>query len=318
MTRLAKWALALLFIVLSSSAWAQRVLVFPLDQAEGPASSDWIGTGLAVALDEALTRGGVLNIPLEDLRRYYDQSGLVESPTFGLPSQVGLARQLGAGVLVRGEYRVVGQALTVKLHAFGVAGDLKSLGQWEETQNLEGLLALTRKLGQELFGGLGRSWVEPPDVNPSAFESYIRGRIATDPTLQEVFFRKAVEIQPAYSDAWCCLAIVLKATGRVTESAGILSDLEKKSYPKAYLGLLTLADIRMDEGRLAEARRLLLASLKAAEGPEAHIGLAKLYFKQKKTKEALTELVVAETFGTHHDEIDALRKQIQPAVDAPS
>ncbi len=317
MTKLSTWAVALLLALASCSAWAQRVLVFPLTQAEGPASSDWIGTGLAAALDEALTRGGVLNIPIEDLTRYYDQSGLVESPSFGLPSQIGLARQLGAGVLVCGEYRVAGQAVTVKLQAFGVAGDLRSLGRWEETQTLEGLLALTRKLGEELFVGLGKPWVAPPDVNPSAFESYIRGRIATDPTLQEVFFRKAVELQPDYSDAWCSLAIVLKDTGRITESAGILSDLEKKSYPKAYLGLLTLAGIRMDEGRLADARRLLLASLKAAEGPDAHIGLAKLYLKQKKTKEALTELVVAETFGTHQDEIQAVRRQIQGAGAAP-
>ena len=311
------WALPIILIAAALPTWAQRVVVFPLDQTQGTPSTSWIGTGLAVALDEALTQGGVLNIPFEDLRRYYEQGGLVESPSFTLPAQVGLSRQLGAGVLIQGDYEVSGETLMVRLNAYGLSGDLKLLGQWQESQDLQGLLGLTRKLGEDIFKALDRSWVPPPQISPQAFESYIRGRIATDPTLQEVYFRKATELQPDYADARCYLAMVLKDTGRITESSNILAELEILKYSKAYLGLLTLADIRMDEGKLAEARRLLLASLKASESPEAHLGLARLYSKQMKYKEALTELVVAEKFGTHKDDIESLRTQIQQAMDKP-
>jgi tetratricopeptide (TPR) repeat protein len=312
-----RWALLILLIAAARPAWAQRVVVFPLEQAKGTPSTSWIGTGLAVALDEALTHGGVLNIPFEDLRRYYEQGGLVESPTFSLPAQIGLSRQLGAGVLIQGSYEVSGDMLVVQLSAYGLSGDLRLLGEWRESQDLQGLLGLTRKLGEDIFKAMDRTWTPPPQISPQAFESYIRGRITTDPTLQEVYFRKATEIQPDYYDARCYLAMILKDTGRITESSNILVELEKQTYSKAYLGLLTMADIRMDEGKLAEARRLLLASLKASESPEAHIGLARLYLKQMKYKEAQTELVVAEKFGTHRDDIEALRAQIQQAIDKP-
>ena len=207
--------------------------------------------------------------------------------------------------------------LVVQLSAYGLSGDLRLLGEWRESQDLQGLLGLTRKLGEDIFKAMDRTWTPPPQISPQAFESYIRGRITTDPTLQEVYFRKATEIQPDYYDARCYLAMILKDTGRITESSNILVELEKQTYSKAYLGLLTMADIRMDEGKLAEARRLLLASLKASESPEAHIGLARLYLKQMMYKEAQTELVVAEKFGTHRDDIEALRAQIQQAIDKP-
>lgn len=285
----------------------------PPVQAQGPPSTLWIGTGLAVALGEALTQGGVPTVAFEDLRSYYEQAGLVETPTFTLASQLGLARQIGAGVLVGGTYEVTGESVAVDLKALSTTGDLRQLASFRETQNLQELLTLTRKLGEDLAKALGRSWAPPAAVSPQAFESYIRGRISTDPTLQEVYFRKAIEIQKDYYDAACYLALVLRSTGRLSESAALLVDLEKKAYSKAYLGLLTLAEVRMDQGHLPEARELLLASLKASESAEGHIGLSKWYARQNKTKEALTELVVAERFGTHQADIDALRRQIQEA-----
>lgn len=313
------WVLAwtiLLALILASPAWGQRVLVMPPQQAAGSPSTNWIGTGLAVALGEALTTGGVFTVPFEDLRSYAEQAGLVESPKFTLPAQVGLARQIGAGTLVAGTYEATGETVSVHLQVYSVAGDLKRLASLEESQDLSQLLALTQKLEGALFKTLGREWTPPAQVSPRAFESYIRGRIAGDPTLQEVYFRKAVELQPDYYDASCYLALTLRATGRITECTTILGELEKKSYSKAYLGLLTLAEIRMEQGRLADARRLLLASLKAAESAEGHIDLAQWYLKQKRTKEAMTELVVAERFGTHQEDIDALRRKIQEAEGA--
>ncbi len=312
MRRSAWWMMVLAFLVAAPS-WAQRVLVMPLDQSQGSPSTGWIGTGLAVALDEALTQGGVPTVPFEDLRSYCEQAGLVESPTFTLAAQVGLARQIGAGVLVAGSYEVSGETVGVHLQVLSVAGDLNRLSTLEASQNLQELLALTGTLSADLFKALGRAAVPQLTVSPQAFESYIRGRIATDSTLQEVYFRKALEIQPDYHDAACYLALTLRATGRITECTTILEGLEKKAYSKAYLGLLTLAEIRMDQGRLADAYRLFLASLKAAESAEGHIGLAQWYFRQKKTKDALTELVVAERFGTHQADIDALRRTIQGA-----
>ena len=284
---------------------------FPLHQEAGPPSASWIGTGLAVALDEALTRGGVLSIPIENRERLYDQEGLVRDPAFSVPSLVALSKQMGAGVLIEGEFRTDETSVTARLNALDLAGNAKLLGAWEQTQSLSDLPELTRKLEESIFSALGRDWIAPPTVSPQAFESYIRGRISQDPTLQEVYFKKALEIQPDYSDAKCHLAIVLKEAGRVTEAAKLLTELEEQVYPKAYLGLVTLAEIRMEQGRMTEAQKLLMLSLKAAESPEVHLGLAKWYLKQRKFREASTELLMAEKFGTHQDDIDFFRHQIQ-------
>lgn len=315
--RLLRWTVRCIALSLALSLagplWAQRVLLMPPEQTQGPPSSLWIGTGLAVALGETLTQGGMQTVPFEDLRSYYEQAGLVEAPSFTLPSQLGLARQFGVGVLVGGTYEVAGESVSVNLKAFSTTGDLRQLASFQETQNLKELLSLARKLSEDLAKALGRAWVPPAALSPQAFESYIRGRISADPTLQEVYFRKAIEIQKDYYDASCYLALVLKSTGRLSESTSLLTELEKKTYSKAYLGLLTLAEIRMEQGRLPEARRLLLASLKASESAEGHIELSKWYARQNKTKEALTELVVAERFGAHQEDIDALRRQIQEA-----
>jgi hypothetical protein len=302
-------AILLVATILGSPVLAQRVLVFPLDQTAGPVSSAWIGTGLAVALNEALVSGGVSCIPAEDLQKVFEQEGLVRNPTFAAPSQVALARQLGASSVIRGSYAVEERSLKVHLEAYEVAGDVRLLGKWDETRDIDGLLDVTVRLAQSLFAAMGKPWLGYTPAPPPAFESYIRGRIALDPTLEEVFLRKALEISPDYAEAACYLAMVLQESGRTTEATGLLVPLEKRPFAKAYLALATLASIRLDEGRLQEAQRLLVASLKAAENPEAHIGLARLYLRQKRYAETLRELVVAERFGTHQEEIEALRAQ---------
>ena len=308
-----RWTVLVIALSLAAPLWAQRVLLMPPQQTLGPPSSLWIGTGLAVALGETLTQGGVPTVPFEDLRSYYEQAGLVAAPSFTLASQLGLAKQFGVGVLVGGTYEVAGESVSVNLKAYSTAGDLRQLASFRETQSLQELLPLARKLSEDLAKALGRTWVPPAVVSPQAFESYIRGRISTDPTLQEVYFRKAIEIQKDYYDASCYLALVLKSAGQLSECTALLVELEKKTFSKAYLGLLTLAEIRMEQGRLPEARRLFLASLKASESAEGHMGLAQWYARQNKTKEALTELLVAERFGTHQADIDALRRQLQEA-----
>ncbi len=311
------WLVLIAVMVLSVPAWGQRVLFVPLAQSQGANSTAWIGTGMVVALSEALTQNGVPTVPFEDLRSYYEQAGLVDQPVFSLAAQLGMARQIGAGYLVGGSYQVAGDSVAVDVQLYSLAGDLKQVASFKETQSLQELLALTEKLSRDLSGALGRSWTPPPPVSPQAFESYIRGRIAEDATLQEVFFRKALEVQPDYYDAMCYLAIVLRESGRISEATTYFVQLEPKAYSKAYLGLVNLAQIRMDQGKLPQARALILKSLKASESAEGHIAMAQWYQRQNKNKEALTELKVAERFGTHQDEIDVLRRQIGDGDKAP-
>ncbi len=303
-------AFVVLFLVVAIQAAAQRVIVFPLDQLDSLPSGGWIGTGLAVGLNEALARGKIPFIPFDGLQRVYDQEGLVNSPSFSLPSQVALARQLGAAYFVQGSYRISGDDLSVEVSAYDLSGDLKTLGSWKEKSKLSQLLGLTESLAKHLFAVFGKPWKKGEEVSPAAFESYIRGRISSDSLVREVYFRKAVELAPAYNNARCRLALVLKQAGHYSEAASILKGLEDKHFTTAYLALDALGQLRMREGRLKEARTLFLRSLNASENPDAHIGLAKLYILEDKVSEAKKELLVAERFETRQDEIDALRAKL--------
>ncbi|MGC8763159.1 MAG: tetratricopeptide repeat protein [Acidobacteriota bacterium] len=301
-------------LALGSPAWAVRVAVAPFTpEGEAPASTAWIGPGLAFVLNESLARAQVPYVPLEHLREVYDQEGLVAEPRFAKPSLVSLARQLGSGILVTGRYRLAGEELSVSMEALDLRGDLKRLGRWEVREPVTALLALTEDLGRDLFAVLDTPWPEMPPISPAAFESYVRGRIATDPTVAEVYLRKAVELQPTYDEASCYLALLLRNAGRVTEARSILERIAKRPFSRSAVALAALAGIRLEEGRIAEAWNLYVRSLKAGETPEAHLGLARLYLRQKKYAETLKELRMAETFGVYQEEIELLRSQAQPA-----
>ena len=60
---------ALTLLLCCTPASAQRVIVFPLAQEGGSPATGWIGTGLSVALDEALAVDRIASVPYEELQR---------------------------------------------------------------------------------------------------------------------------------------------------------------------------------------------------------------------------------------------------------
>lgn len=306
-----------LFLILPLSAGAQRLLVFPFEQKQGPESAKWLGMGLGVAVHDALSVSGVPSMPLEDLLYFYDQEGLVPQPSFSLAAQLALARQLGAGAVVTGNYDVAGEAVTAEVQLISLDGDPELKGRWKESSSLRDLLDLTARLRDHLLPVMGKSPANEAPVKPEAFEAYIRGRIADDATVKEVYFRKAVEIEPAYDDAWCYLAKLLFESGRVTEAKSILEKLRPKNYAKAYIGLCTLGQIRLEGGAFGDARSLFELSIKRGENAQAHIGLARLLMRQKRFSEASREIKVARSFGTDQDDIDQVASELDRLKAAP-
>lgn len=302
--------LIILMFTTALPALAQRVLVFPFTQQDGFPSSRWIGTGLAVGLNEAMDRGKMGFVPFESLQKLYDQEGLVSTPDFSLPARVGLAHQLGVAYLVCGRYRVKKGEIIANLGVYDVSGDLKPMGEWQEKEKLDHLLLITEALARHLFDTFKIPWKEGERVPPAAFESYIRGRIVDDSMLKEVYFKRAVELAPDYYDALCHLALVLKSEGKVSRATSILNGLASKHFSKAYLALATLGDIKLKEGKLKEARALYLRSLKNGESPEGHLGMARLFIYEGKFDKASKELLVVQRFGTHLDEVDALQVEL--------
>jgi hypothetical protein len=303
--------LSILVLLLTMPAFCQRVLVFPFDQKSGDIKSLWLETGLSASIEESLIYNSILTVPTEHLENYFKEQKLISRPKFPLSSQIGLARKFGASHLIRGEYTIENEKITIDYSIF----DLTTIIKKQEEGTVEGgvhqLQELTEQIARKFVESINGKFNPCPRISNDSFESYIRGRSATDPILKEVYFRRALDIKPDYYDAKCLLAIVLKEENEISESVKILEELKTKSYSKSSLGLRTLGEMKMELGKFGEAKELFLLSLKDSENAEGHILLARLYLKQGKKEDALNEIKIAGTFGTHKREIEEILKELK-------
>jgi len=298
------------FLFFTLSASAERVLVFPFSQQNGDIKTLWLEMGLAAAIEESLSYNDILCVSIDDLENYFKEQNLVSQPNFPLSAQLGLARTLGATHLLSGRYKIENDTIVVECSFFDLESSLKKGKEITKSDKIENLRNIAEDIAKIFVEGNGKAFKSYPSVPPEAFESYIRGRIASDPILKEVYFRKASELAPDYYEAKCLLAIVLEEEKNTTESVKILEELKNKNYSKSSLGLRFLGELKMKQGKLSEAAVLIKSSLKSAENSESHILLAKIYLKQGKKEEALKEVRIAESFGTHGEETQKILEEI--------
>ena len=300
--------LFLLFFVLNIKA--ERVLVFPFLQQNGEIKTLWLEMGIAAAIEESLSYNNILTVSVDDLENYFREQNLVSQPKFSLSAQLGLARNLGVTHLLTGNYKFEQDLLVVECSFFNLETSVRKIKEVKEIDRIENLRLLSEKIAKCVVENFGKSFKNYPEVSPESFESYIRGRISTDNILKEVYFRKAVEISPDYYEEKCLLSNVLEKENNTTEAIKILEQLKNKNYSKSSLGLRFLGEIKMRQGKFSEAIELFKLSLKSAENSESHILLARIYLKQGKKEEALKEIRIAESFGTHKEEIEKIYNEI--------
>lgn len=300
--------LFLLFFVLNTKA--ERVLVFPFLQQNGEIKTLWLEMGIAAAIEESLSYNNILTVSVDDLENYFREQNLVSQPKFSLSAQLGLARNLGVTHLLTGNYKFEQDLIIIECSFFDLETSVRKVKEFKESNRIESLRLLSEKIAKCVVEIFGKSFKNYREVSPEAFESYIRGRISTDNILKEVYFRKSIEISPDYYEAKCLLAIVLEKENNTTEAIKILEQLENKNYSKSSLGLRFLGEIKMKQGKFSEAVELFKSSLKSAENSESHILLARIYLKQGKKEEALKEIRIAESFGTHKEEIEKIYNEI--------
>lgn len=297
------------FLLLGLNINAERVLVFPFSQENGDIKTLWLEMGIAAAVEESLSYSGILCVSIDDLENYFNEHNLVSQPKFTLSAQLGLARSLGATHLLTGKYRFENDVLIVECSIFNLETIVKKEKDFTKADKVQNLRALSEDIAKVFVENFGKVFKNYLKIPPEAFESYIRGRISDDSTLKEVYFRKAAELAPEYYEAKCLLAAVLEAENNTTESIKVLEELKSKNYSKASLGLRLLGELKMKQGKFSEAIELAKSSLRSAENSESHILLAKIYLKQGKKEEAMKEIRIAQSFGTHSEEIQRLLDQ---------
>lgn len=100
-------------------------------------------------------------------------------------------------------------------------------------------------------------------------------------------YRRAIELQPNFPDAYCNLANALKEKGQVVEAEECYNTA-LRLCPTHADSLNNLANIKREQGYIEEATRLYLKALEVfPEFAAAHSNLASVLQQQGKLNEAL-------------------------------
>ena len=195
-----------LLLCIPFSVNAQTLVVAPFENSTSNPDYQWVGEALAEGLTEYLNGQGVRLISREERVEALDRLGL---PPAGSPSQASLLRmaeELEADWLAMGEFELTGQKLVIRARLLDMrrlqfSQSFQAEGSFAGLQDIAVVLAwqFLRQLypafhlGREEF----RRRFEP--VSVSAFESYLRGLLATNRAQQIQYWLQAARLAPDYS-----------------------------------------------------------------------------------------------------------------------
>ncbi len=190
---------------------APRILVVPFETPAGDGRSYWLGEALAVLVTDDVNARGLGAITRAARARAYEQLHLPPSAVLSRATVIRVGQIVGAEQVIVGEVRVDGNALTVQLRPIridvGRAGD-----DITERGQLKDLLALARNAARRAVpGGEATAVPEPPSLQ--AFEHYVKGLLAEQPSSQATFLETALKLDPSYDRARIALWEVRTATG---------------------------------------------------------------------------------------------------------
>lgn len=222
------------------------VVVTPFENTSGAPGLDWIGEAFAEVLGERLQNPGLELASREERADAFEHLGV---PAHIRPSTATLYRvgeTLDADYLVLGRYDFDGESFRATAQVL----DLRALtlsSEVSEAGPLVKLIDIQTGLGWKLLQALHtetsmtqQQFVRSfPPVRLDAFENYVRGILATAPAERIRYFRKAVELNPAYGRA-------LLELGK--------TQMAQKNYEAAARRLGAVSE---DDPAAAEARFLL-------------------------------------------------------------
>ena len=186
-------------------AAADTLLVVPFENTAGAAELDWVGESFAEALSVRLGGAGHVLVPREERLAGLERLGLPPTAALTRASWLRLAEEVGADWLVLGDFRVEDATLTLRAALLDVRQlALARLGDeqapFDRLLQLQGRLAwqILRRLDPTFPVSLDAFLARFPGLRVSAFESYVRGLLATGREAKLQYFRQAARLDPNY------------------------------------------------------------------------------------------------------------------------
>lgn len=187
---------------------AQLCLIPPFEDRATNASLEWISEAFAEGLGQDLNGGELEVMSRKQRRAAFNRAGLPMLATLSRATLLQLGENVDARWLVLGAYGYTGKRLSVQADLI----DLRQEHLWrmrvrpaplDQLEWLQARLAwkLRRRMQPGWRSSFAAFWHRQPPVALSAYESYIRGRLASRPEQRRYYFRAATRLQPDYPPA---------------------------------------------------------------------------------------------------------------------
>jgi tetratricopeptide (TPR) repeat protein len=184
---------------------ADTLLVVPFGNSARTAELDWVGESFAESLTVRLAGAGHSLVPREERLAGLERLGLPPAATLTRASWLRLAEEVGADWLVLGEFRVEDATLALRAELIDVR-QLTLVRLGEEQGPFDRLLPLQGRLAWQILRQLDPTFpvsldaflARFPRLQVSAFESYVRGLLATGREAKLQYFHQAARLEPAY------------------------------------------------------------------------------------------------------------------------
>ena len=255
---------AVWMISLAGSAFAQtpdRMLVIPFENSRSEPRYQWLSEAAAVLLTDGLRERGAGAITRSERISAFEQLHLPIAASLSRATVIKVGQLLGAVEVVVGSFTVEGDELTVTAHTIRL-----DVGRVQPQASERGQLThlfdifdrLARRLTRDALKTDAAASADPP---LDAFESFIKGLLAENPSTKAAFLEAAVREQTDFDRARLALWEVRRDQGdhdtalatvravrptsplsRRARFAGGVSLLELKRFDDAFKSFKELLD----------------------------------------------------------------------------
>ena len=180
---------------------SDRVLVVPFENTRHETRLQWLGEASAVLLEDQLAARRVGAIPRDERVRAFEELHLPLTASLSHATVIKVGHLVGASEVIVGGFSLDGNTLRVDAHRIRI-----DVGRVEPDVS-------DRAPVTDLFASFGRlaGKLAPDSVAPAApaqpspplpaFENYIKGLVAENPSAQAAFLEAAIKAYPGYDRA---------------------------------------------------------------------------------------------------------------------
>jgi len=236
-----------------------RQLVMPFENETHELRYDWLGEGAASLLTEDLTALGAQALSREDRLRAFEHLRVPATNKLSEATIIRVAQIVGAEQVITGSFAVNGTSLTI--HARPIRLDTgRRFPEISETGALTELFETFARAARRLLPGSVVPTSEMERAHPplAAFEEYIKGAVAENPSTQIVFFKEALRYAPDFHQARLALWSVYNEQGEHRQALDIIQQVPS-THPLSRQARFRAALSMMSLGRHAEAIDLFTA-----------------------------------------------------------